>query len=47
LRFTADYLQKKIFRIVAATVTLGKVTKVTGPDAKIAGPVGKQWICRR
>jgi hypothetical protein len=29
LRFTAEYLQKEIFRIVAASVTLGKVTKVT------------------
>jgi hypothetical protein len=29
LRFTAKYLQKEIFRIVAASVTRGKVTKVT------------------
>jgi hypothetical protein len=27
-RFTAEYLQKEIFRIVAASVTRGKVTKV-------------------
>ena len=31
LRFTAKYLQKEIFRIVAASVTRGKVTKVTAP----------------
>jgi len=31
LRFTAKYLQKEIFRIVAASVTSGKVTKVTTP----------------
>jgi len=30
-RFTAEYLQKEIFRIVAASVTRGKVTKVTTP----------------
>jgi hypothetical protein len=29
LRFTAKYLQKEIFRIVAASVTCDKVTKVT------------------
>jgi hypothetical protein len=29
LRFTAEYLQKEIFRIVAASVIRGKVTKVT------------------
>jgi len=28
LRFTAEYLQKEIFRIVAASVTSDKVTKV-------------------
>src|SRR5713101_2222080 len=36
LGFTAEYLQKEIFRIVAASVTRGKVTKVTelcGPKA--------------
>ncbi|MGD0213660.1 MAG: hypothetical protein ABSB87_10540 [Terriglobales bacterium] len=31
LRFTAKYLQKEIFRIVAASVTGDKVTKVTAP----------------
>ncbi|SPE43799.1 hypothetical protein SBA7_1780005 [Candidatus Sulfotelmatobacter sp. SbA7] len=34
LRFTAEYLQKEIFRIVAASVTRGKVTKVTGPSER-------------
>jgi hypothetical protein len=29
LRFTAEYLPKEIFRIVAASVTCDKVTKVT------------------
>src|ERR1035437_793333 len=29
LRFTAEYLQNEIFRIVAASVTRDKVTKVT------------------
>jgi hypothetical protein len=41
LRFTAKYLQKEIFRIVAASVTLGKVTKVTtpyGPSTNATGP---------
>jgi hypothetical protein len=28
VRFTAEYLQKEIFRIVAASVTSDKVTKV-------------------
>lgn len=31
LRFTAEYLQKEIFRIVAASVTWHKVTKVMAP----------------
>jgi hypothetical protein len=31
LRFTAEYLPKEIFRIVAASVTCDKVTKVTAP----------------
>src|SRR5271170_2910379 len=31
LRFTAKYLRKEIFRIVAASVTRGKVTKVMAP----------------
>jgi hypothetical protein len=34
LRFTAKYLQKEIFRIVAASVTAGKVTKVTAPHRR-------------
>ena len=41
MRFTAKYLQKEIFRIVAASVTPGKVTKVTGlyPRQGQSGPL--------
>jgi hypothetical protein len=37
LRFTAKYLQKEIFRIVAASVTQGKVTKVMAPHGGETG----------
>ena len=40
LRFTAKYLQKEIFRIVAASVTWHKVTKVMALDR---GAPLSQW----
>jgi hypothetical protein len=49
LRFTAKYLQKEIFRIVAASVTGGKVTKVTGllGRAPLHGRAGRQRMAKQ
>src|SRR5208337_3714572 len=48
VRFTAEYLQKEIFRIVAASVIQGKVTKVTKPHGRepLSGrvPIGRSQI---